>query len=175
MAPRRRVLIVIAPERFRDEELAAPQRALESAGHLVTITSTRPGVATGMLGARVAVATSVALLDAKDFDALMIAGGAGAPSHLWDDEPLRALVRAIHGGGKPIGAICLAPPVLARAGVLSGKRATTFPDPRAIIELKRGGATCVDEPVVLDGTIVTGNGPDAAAAFGAALVHLVSV
>jgi len=175
MAPRRRVLIVIAPERFRDEELAEPKRALESAGHLVTITSPRPGVATGMLGARVAVATSLALLDAKDFDALVIGGGGGAPSHLWDDEPLRALVRAMHAGGKPIGAICLAPPVLARAGVLSGKRATTFPDPPAIIELKRGGATCVDEPVVLDGTIVTGNGPDAAAAFAAALVHLVSV
>jgi protease I len=175
MASNRRALIVIAPERFRDEELAEPQHALESAGHIVTITSTRPGHATGMLGARVPVTTSVALLDAADFDALVIAGGAGAPRHLWDDEPLRALVRAMHAAGKPIGAICLAPPVLARAGVLTGKRATTFPDPRAIIELKRGGAICVDEPVVSDGTIVTGNGPEAAAAFGTALVHLVSV
>jgi protease I len=105
----------------------------------------------------------------------VIAGGAGAPQHLWDDEPLRALVRAMHSAGKPIGAICLAPPVLARAGVLAGKRASTFPDPRALIELKRGGATSVDEPVVSDGTIVTGNGPAAAAAFAAALVHLVSV
>jgi len=175
MASRRRVLIVIAPERFRDEELAEPQRALEEADHVVTVSSTRPGTASGMLGARVIVTTSVALLDAAEVDALVIAGGAGAPSHLWDDEPLRALVRAVHAAGKPIGAICLAPPVLARAGVLAGKRATTFPDPRALIELKRGGATCVDEPVVSDGTIVTGNGPAAAAAFGAALVHLVSV
>jgi protease I len=173
--PSRRVLIVVAPERFRDEELAEPKRALEAAGHIVTVTSTRPGVATGTLGARVTVATSLALLDAADFDALVIAGGAGAPTHLWDDEPLRALVRSMHAAGKPIGAICLAPPVLARAGVLSGKRACTFPDPRAIIELKRGGATCGAEPVVSDGTIVTGNGPEAAAAFGAALVHLVSV
>ena len=175
MAPRRLVLIVIALERFRDEELAEPKRALEAAGHTVTVSSTRPGVATGMLGAKVSVAASVALLEARDVDALIIAGGAGAPRHLWDDEPLRALVRATHAAGKPIGAICLAPPVLARAGVLSGKRATTFPDPRAVIELKRGGAIFVDEPVVPDGTIVTGNGPEAAAAFGAALVQLVSV
>ena len=175
MAHRRRVLLVIAPERFRDEELAEPRRAFESAGHLVTVTSTRPGQAMGMLGARVAVERSIALLDAAEFDALMIAGGAGATEHLWSHEPLRALVRAMHAAAKPIGAICLAPPVLARAGVLAGKRATTFPDPRAIIELKRGGATCVDALVVLDGTIVTGNGPEAAAAFGAALVQLVSV
>lgn len=175
MASPRRVLIVIAPERFRDEELAEPKRALETAGHLVSVTSTRPGIARGMLGARITIATSLALLAAADFDALMIAGGAGAPDHLWSNEPLRALVRAMHGAAKPIGAICLAPPVLARAGVLSGKRATTFPEPRALIELKRGGATCVAEAVVLDGTIITGDGPEAAAAFGAALVHLVSV
>jgi len=175
MAFRRRVLIVIAPERFRDEELAEPKRALEAAGHIVTVTSTRSGQATGMLGTPVAVASSIALLAAADFAALVIAGGAGAPWHLWDNEPLRSLVRAMHAAGKPIGAICLASPVLARAGVLTGKRATTFPDPRAIIELKRGGAIFVDEPVVLDGTIVTGSGPEAAAGFGAALVHLVSV
>jgi len=174
MAPRR-VLIVIAPERFRDEELAEPRRALEAAGHVVTISSTRPGAARGMFGTRIAIAASVALLDAAEFDALMIAGGSGAPDHLWHDEPLRKLVRSMHAADKPIGAICLAPPVLARAGVLSGKRATSFADARAIIELKRGGANYVDEAVVLDGTIVTGNGPAAAAAFGAALVQLVSV
>jgi protease I len=173
--PARRVLIVIAPERFRDEELAEAKHALEAAGHIVTVTSTRPGQASGMLGARIDIAKSVRLLDAADFAALVIAGGAGAPPHLWDNEPLRSLLRAMHAAGKPIGAICLAPPVLARAGVLTGKRATTFPDPRAIIELKRGGAIFVAERVVLDGTIVTGSGPEAAAAFGAALVQLVSV
>jgi len=175
MALRRRVLIVIAPERFRDEELAEPERALENAGHHVTVTSTRPGTARGMFGARVKIATSLALLDANNFDALMIAGGSGSSDHLWNHQPLIELIQAMHGAGKPIGAICLAPPVLARAGALSGKRATTFPDPRAIIELKRGGATFVEELVVPDGTIITGNGPEAATAFGAALVHLVSV
>jgi len=175
MALRRRVLIVIAPERFCDEELAEPKRALEAAGHTVTITSSRPGPARGMHGAQVDIASSLSQLDGGDFDALVIVGGDGAPHHLWSHAPLEALVRAVHASGKPIAAICLAPPVLARAGMLNGKRATTFPDPRAIIELKRGGACYVDEPVVPDGTIVTGNGPDAATAFGAALVHLVSV
>ena len=63
--------------------------------------------------------------------------------------------------------------MLARAGVLAGKRATAYPAQSAIIELKRGGATYVVEPVVRDGTIVTASGPEAAAAFGAALATLL--
>ena len=169
-----RLLFIIAPERFRDEELAEPRRAIEQAGHQVTIASTRPGAATGMLGARVTVDLTIAAARAADCDALVIVGGAGSPPHLWDHEPLRLLATAVHAAGKPVAAICLSPPVLARAGLLAGRRATTFPDPRALLELKRGGATYVDEAVVRDGTIVTGSGPAAAAAFGAALLQLVS-
>ena len=169
----RRILYVIAPERFRDEELAAPKRALESAGHQVRVASTRAGEAVGMLGARVVPDVTIAQAKEADVDALVIAGGAGAPTHLWDCAPLLSLIRNLHADGKPLGAICLAPPVLARAGALAGRRATTFPTDRAIAELKRGGATYVREPVVRDGTIITASGPEAAEAFGAALVQLV--
>ncbi len=173
MALQRKVLYVIAPERFRDEELAEPKALLEAAGHAVTVASTRPGVASGMLGARVTVNASVAQQRAGDFDLVVLAGGAGAPQHLWDHAPLLALVKAMHAEGKPVAAICLSPPVLARAGLLAGRRATTFPAERALVELKRGGATYLEGPVVTDGTIVTASGPEAAPAFGAALVHLL--
>lgn len=168
------VVIVIAPERFRDEELEQPRRALEAAGHRVTVASTRPGTATGMLGTKVAIDATLAQVKAEDCDALVIAGGSGAPQHLWDAGPLIALVKAVHAAGRPVGAICLAPPVLARAGILHRRRATCFPADRALLELKRGGATPVEEPVVRDGTIVTANGPEAAAAFGDALAQLLA-
>jgi len=174
MALHHKVLYVIAPERFRDEELLVPKAALEAAGHGVTVVSTKPGVATGMLGARVTVDASVAQQKAEDFDLLVLAGGAGAPQHLWDHAPLLALARSMHAASKPVAAICLAPPVLARGGLLAGRRATTFPTERAIVELKRGGASYVAEPIVRDGTIVTASGPEAAAAFGAALVQLLA-
>jgi len=170
----RRVLYVIAPERFRDEELTVPRASLVAAGHTVTVASTRPGIATGMLGATEKVATTVAQYRADDVDLLVIAGGAGSPPHLWDHEPLIALAKQLHAAGKPVAAICLSPPVLARAGLLGGKRATTYPAERAILELKRGGATYVQEPVVRDGTIVTASGPEAAADFGATLLQLLS-
>ena len=169
----RHIVIVIAPERFRDEELDAPRRVFERAGHRVTVVSTRVGPATGMLGGREPVETSIAQLRPEDCDALILAGGAGAPAHLWDSEPLKALVVAVHAAGRPVGAICLSPPVLARAGILAGKRATCYPTERALLELRRGGATCMDDPVVCDGTIVTANGPEAAAAFGDALAQLL--
>jgi protease I len=168
-----RILFVIAPERYRDEELAVPRAALIAAGHDVTVASTRAGEARGMLGAREIVTHTVAGETAASFDAIAILGGSGAPEHLWSSEPLRALVRAMHAAGKPVAAICLAPPVLARAGILMDRRATTFPSARAILELKRGGATFVEEPVVQDGSIITGIGPEAAAEFGATLTHFL--
>jgi protease I len=170
----RHVVIVIAPERFRDEELETPRRLLAQAGHRVSVASTRPGEAVGMLGARVQVDVTLAQLRAEDCDALVIAGGSGAPAHLWDADLLIGLVKAVHAAGRPVGAICLGPPVLARAGILYRRRATCYPAERALLELKRGGATPVEEPVVCDGTIVTANGPEAATAFGEALAQLLS-
>ena len=101
----RRLLFVIAPERFRDEELAEPRRAAEQAGHQVMTASTRPGAAAGMLGARVTIDLLVSSARADDVDALVIVGGAGAPPHLWDHEPLRFLAIAVHAAGNPVAAI----------------------------------------------------------------------
>ncbi len=163
----------MAPERFRDEELLEPKRLLEAGGATVTVASTRPGPASGMLGAKVAVACTVQQADAAAYDALALAGGSGSPSHLWDSAPVQALAKAFHQAGKPVAAICLSGAVLARAGVLQGRRATVYPTERAVLELKRGGARYVAEPVVADGNILTASGPEAATAFGAALLHLL--
>ena len=168
------MLFVVSPERFRDEELLLPRHAMEERGAAVVVASTRSGIATGMRGARVAVACTVRSVNAKAFDALVLAGGAGAPAHLWESEPLLALAKAMHAAGKPLGAICLSVPVLARAGLLAGRHATTFPADRAILELKRGGAVYVRDPVVQDGHIVTASGPEAATAFGETLAGLLT-
>jgi len=166
---------VIAPERFRDEELLEPKRVLERQGVAVTIASTRNGTAEGTGGAKVAIDCSVRQADPARYDALAVVGGPGSPAHLWDSAPLLSLVRAFHRAGKPIAAICLSGVVLARAGVIGGRRATVYPVRRAILELKKAGATYVGEPVVVDGPVITASGPEAAVAFGAALItHLTA-
>ena len=173
MPSSRHILFVIAPERFRDEELFEPRGAVERDGHHVITVSTRPGTAVGARGAREPVARSVTDAAHDALDLIVIVGGAGAPDHLWDHEPLLHAARRHFLAGAPIAAICLASVVLARAGILGGRRATVFPSPRALLELRRGGAIYVAEPVVRDGTIVTASGPEAAAAFGVALVSLL--
>lgn len=170
----KRVLLVIAPELFRDEELMEPKKALEAAGASTTLASTRTGTATGMLGATATPEILVEDARSEEFDGVVVVGGMGSPDHLWDHAPLHALVKERAEAGKVVGAICLSGAVLGRAGVVRGKRATCWPDPSAIAALEEGGATYEKAGVVVDGRIVTGDGPPSAAKFGEALVKALS-
>jgi protease I len=169
-----KVLIVIAPEKFRDEELAEPVAALTKAGIGYDIASTRRGTCTGMLGAKVTANLSLEDVDYKAYDGLMIIGGAGAPTHLWDDDMLQPLVRFFSDKMKVVGAICLAPVVLAKAGILKGKKATYSENPVAFREMKAGGAVLVNQPVVTDTRIVTANGPAASKEFAATFIKMLT-
>ncbi len=172
----KRVLIVIAPRDFRDEELADPIKYLEKYEIGFDIISTTRGLAVGMLGGKVLVERTIndLLSDGIDpYEALFIVGGNGTPEHLWPDTNLQELVRIFGKKGKIISAICLAPAVLARAGILNGKTATIWNDDTAIAELRNGGAVYKPDPIVLDGRIITANGPSAAAGFGEKLAKAV--
>ncbi|MHC1626759.1 MAG: DJ-1/PfpI/YhbO family deglycase/protease [Methanoculleaceae archaeon] len=160
-----KVLVVIAPEKFRDEELNVPIARFREKGIEFDIASTRTGMCTGMLGARVEATHTIAGADPAEYDAICIVGGVGSQDALWNESDLHALVREFAEEGKVVGAICLSPVVLARAGILEGRRATVFPTPASTTEMRRGGAEIVDSEVVSDGKIVTASGPTAAGAF----------
>jgi 4-methyl-5(b-hydroxyethyl)-thiazole monophosphate biosynthesis len=88
--------------------------------------------------------------------------------HLADDARVIALVQRFAAAGRPLAAICAAPLVLARAGVLEGRQATSHPSVRG----KLGGATVLGEPaVVTSDTIVTSQGVGTALAFALELVR----
>jgi protease I len=161
------VLMVVAPKDFRDEELLETRAVLEGHGYEVKIASERTKIAAGMLGARVDIDTDIHDVDAADFIALVFVGGAGAEGYFKSAKALN-LARQANKQGKVVGAICIAPSILANAGVLRGKRATSWPSERSNLEKK--GATWLDEAVVTDGNIVTACGPKAARAFGEAIV-----
>jgi protease I len=168
-----KVLIVIAPEKFRDEELAESVAALRQAGIGYDIASIRRGTCSGMLGAKVP-AISLDEVDPKAYDGLIIVGGSGAQAHLWDDDLLQPMVRFFHDKMRVVGAICLAPVVLARAGILKGKKATYYESPVSFREMKAGGAVLVSQPVVTDTRIVTANGPAASKAFADAFIKMLT-
>jgi len=169
-----KILIAVAPEKFRDEELAEPVAALQKAGIAYDIASTRRGLCAGMLGMKVQATLSFEEVDPLQYEGLLIVGGAGAQEHLWDDDILVTLAKYFQESGKVVAAVCLAPVVLARAGVLKGKKATYFNTPVSFREMRAGGAVLVDKPVVADLRIVTANGPSAAKEFGEAVVRALS-
>jgi protease I len=169
-----KVLIAIAPEKFRDEELAEPVAALQKAGIGFDIASTRRGTCTGMLGAKAAATLAFEEVDPKPYDGIIVVGGSGSQAHLWEDDMLAVLVKYFRESGKVVAAICFAPVVLARAGVLKGRKATYSESPVAFREMKAGGAVLVNQPVVADTRIVTANGPGASKAFADAVVKALT-
>lgn len=163
------VLMVIAPRDFRDEEYARPREILESAGYAVTVASRSRETARGMLGMRVQPDLLLSGARAADYDAVVFVGGSGAQTY-WDDPEAHRLAREAAEGGKVVAAICIAPVILARAGVLEGKQATVFDPPSLCAELTAHGATCTGASVQRDGRIVTASGPQAAEDFARSIL-----
>jgi 4-methyl-5(b-hydroxyethyl)-thiazole monophosphate biosynthesis len=107
---------------------------------------------------------------APAFDALVLPGGMPGTQHLGDDARVLALVREMHAAGKLVAAICAAPSVLAKAGVLEGVPATSYPG----FQGKLGGARVERERrVVPAGRIVTSQGPGTALEFALELVRVL--
>jgi len=167
-------LMVIAEKMFRDEEFAEPYEILKAAGHRITVASSSPGVAEGKLGMKVKPDTTLDAVDPSAYDAIVIAGGPGAPKYLADSAPLHRALREVYGKGGVIAAICIAPITLTRAGLLKGRKATVFPDEGARDEMERGGCSLQGDHVVVDGRIVTADGPKAAKEFGEAVRKLLA-
>ncbi len=168
------ILMVIAPEDFRDEELFEPKEIFEEKGAKVTIASTTTEIAKGMLGGTVKPDLKISAVNVGEYDAIVIVGGAGSKEYLWDDEELRAMVKEAYNKDKVLAAICLSPVVLAKAGVLDGKKATVFPDKEAISELRNYGALYLDEEVVVSDNIITGKGPESAKEFASKICAVMT-
>jgi protease I len=174
----KKILMIIAPEKFRDEEFEIPFRKFVDEGAVVTVASLKKGVATGMFGAEFDVKKTLDEVNESDFDAVIFVGGAGVPS-------VRADKRAVEiaknsAGHEVLGAICWAPTILAKAGAVKGKKTTVWLGDDAEYGMKTSavmekyGAVFSGGEVIEDGNIITGNGPAAAEKFAIAIVNKLS-
>ena len=166
------VLMLIAPETFRDEEYAHPKEVLEGRGATVVTASTRAGTCTGKLGMEAEATLAVSEADALDYDAVLFIGGAGAKV-FFDDPFAHALARAARESKRVLGAICIAPSILARAGLLNGWPATAFESQKE--DLEAHGAIWTGAPVQAEGHVITANGPEAAREFGVAVADALGI
>lgn len=160
------VLMIVAPVNFRDEECLRPKAVLQGIGSRVTIASKGVRQARGMLGATLAVDKDIADVNVSDYAAVVFVGGSGA-SVYFNDPRVISIAKQASREGKIIGAICIAPSILANAGLLQGRKATAYPSEEQNLRAK--GAIYTGEDVTVDGKIITAKGPHAAAAFGEAL------
>ena len=164
-----KVLMVIPPTQFRDEELFEPKAILEGDGVTVLVASTSARTCHGIKGGVVNADLAIADAKAEEFDGLVLCGGASAPQFLWEDKKLQELAAAMSAAGKVVGAISLSTVVLARAKLLAGKSATVYFLPKAIQELKTAGATYVSEPLLVQGKLILAEGPEQSTRFGQAI------
>jgi len=154
-------IAALAADGFEKVELTVPMYALRLAGATVDVISLRHGRIRGVNlhepASRVGVDKTVEEADPEDYDALLLPGGFINPDLLRQSQRAREFVRAFDSAGKPIASLCHGPWVLASAGLLQGRTVTSWPGIRD--DLVNAGATWLDQPVVLDGNLVTSRGP----------------
>jgi protein deglycase len=163
-----RVLVPLA-EGFEEIEAVTVIDLLRRAGIEVVTASLQPGTVTGSHGIAVEPDTDLDSLLEQPFDMVALPGGMPGAANLAADTRVLAIVRRQADNGQFTAAICAAPSVLAKAGLLAGKRATSFPG--FLSSDSAPGTTLSEDSVVADGKVITSRGPGTAMDFALALVE----
>jgi protease I len=168
----RRIAILVA-DGFEQAELEGPLEALTTALAEVSIVSPHSGQIQGMRhmekGSSVKVDLMLDDADADDFDGLVIPGGLYNPDTLRSTPAAVEFVKKFAEAGKPIAAICHGPWVLIEAGVVDGRRLTSWPAIQT--DVRNAGGEWVDEEVVVDNGLVTSRKPDDIPAFNRKMIE----
>ena len=166
-----RVLVPLA-QGCEEIEAATIVDVLRRAGVDVVTAGLAPGPVRGSHGMQLVPDTSLDAVLEERFDMVALPGGMPGASHLAGDARLLALLRRMAEAGKYVAAICAAPTVLAQAGLLRGKAATSYPG--FLDRSPAPGMTYRTDAVVADGRIVTSRGPGTAMDFSLQLAELLA-
>jgi protease I len=165
-------VLMLATDGFEQSELFEPRKALLDAGAEVTLASLKPDPITGEEGGEkgdsITPDTTIAQVESRDYDALVLPGGVANPDKLRMDKRAVEIVREFVEAGKIVAAICHAPWLLIEADVVDGRRVTSWPSLRT--DLANAGASVLDEEVVIDGKLITSRKPDDIPAFNQSII-----
>ncbi len=145
---------------------------LRRAGIEVTSAGLDAGSVTASRGVTLIPDTDLESALKSDYDMIVLPGGLPGADHLDDDERIRSVLKKMANNGKYTAAICAAPKVLANAGVLAGKTATSYPG--FLDGLGLSDTTLSNEAVVRDGKVITSRGPGTAIDFALELIEVLS-
>jgi len=164
---------ILAADMFERVELEQPRQALLDAGAEVDLISIHPGEIKGFdhfdPASTEKVDKTAEEVSADDYDALMVPGGVGNPDQLRGDENAVEFVRGFFDQGKPAAVICHGPWVLVEAGVVGGRKLTSWPTLQT--DIRNAGGEWVDEECVVDAGLVTSRMPDDIPAFNEKMIE----
>lgn len=167
----KKAVLIIASQNFQEQELFGTKSVLDAAQVQTFIASSRTGMIQGVLGNMAEASIPVNRLNVDDYDAIIFIGGPGAVEYA-NNPTIMNMVRETVRKGKVLGAIGVAPTILANANVLAGIRATSYISERD--RLIQAGAIYTIFAAQRDRSIVTATGPEAAVQFGRAIVDALS-
>jgi protease I len=163
----------IATEGVEQVELTEPWKAVEQAGAQPELISIEDGDVQAWnhfdKGDTFKVDRTIEEAQPDEYDALVLPGGVANPDQLRADENVVSFIRTFAQSGKPIGVICHGPWTLIEAGVVEGRKLTSWPTLQT--DLRNAGADWVDEEVVVDQGLVSSRKPDDLPAFNAKIVE----
>ena len=163
----------LATDMVEQVELTEPWKAVRDEGAKVELVSLEEGKIQGFnhydKGDMFGVDRVVEEASASDYDALVIPGGVGNPDTMRTDENAVAFVRDFFEQGKPVGVICHGPWMLVEAGVVRGRKVTSWPSLQT--DIRNAGGQWVDKEVVVDQGLVTSRKPDDLPAFNEKIVE----
>jgi len=163
-------VVVPLAEGFEEIEFSTIVDILRRAGINVTVAGLKEGMITGAHGIKVTPETVIDKIIADNFDVVILPGGNPGFVNLGKNEKVLQLVRKMYDKNKYVTAICGAPSVLAKAGIVKGKKVTIYPGMEGTLT----GAQCRSERVVIDGKIITSQGPGTAMEFTIKLVEILA-
>jgi protease I len=171
-----RKIAILATDGFEQVELTEPRKALQQAGATTHVISPKSSEIKGWKfaewGDSIKVDRTLDQVNPSDYDALMLPGGVMNPDHLRMEPKAVEFVKNFARSGKPLAAICHGPWMLVEAGVVRGRRMTSWPSLKT--DLINAGANWVDQKVVEDGNLITSRKPDDIPDFSKALINQIA-
>jgi protease I len=167
--------VILTADEFEDMELFFPLFRLMEEGVEVTVAAPSKGAIEGERGYGLEVETTIAEINPDDYDILIIPGGSpdGAPHTVRNVEAARAIARDFFAKNKPVATICHGPYLLVSAGLVKGRRLTSYWHDGVPEEITEAGGTWVDEEVVVDGNLVSSRWPMDLPAFMREVMRLL--
>jgi len=148
--------MIIAPD-FADDEYFEPKKLFEEEGFSITTASTRTQEIRGSGGGIAVSDLVIQMVDPREYDAVLLIGGKGAPV-FFEDKKTHDLLRGFCDEGKLVAALSNSPVTLANAGLLKGKKATVSEDEKLVNNLKANEADYTSLAITIDSNVITAQG-----------------